>query len=163
MRILKLFSQSLQVLLFLFSIISFAQTGIKITYYNGTSQDYTIEASGKLYFSGSNLLVKTNTAASNVSIPTSIIRKITFANATLATQEIGINQSQFALYPNPSSDFIRITSGKKEKLNVKIYSVTGKLVLQGTYQPDENIDISNLSLGFYFVQVNQTTLKLIKK
>lgn len=163
MRILTFFSKSVFLFLLLFAAFSFAQTTIKVTYYTGSTQDYTIDTSGKLYFSGSNLLVKTTSSAANVSIPTNIIRKITFSSTILATQEIGANKDQIKLYPNPSADIIRITSDKKEALKVKIYSAEGRLVLTGTYQPNEDIIISSFKEGFYLVQVNNTTLKLIKK
>lgn len=163
MRILTFFSQTVFLFLLFFAAFSFAQTTIKVTYYTGSTQDYTIDTSGKLYFSGSNLLVKTTSTANDVSIPTTIIRKITFSSTILATQEIGVNKNQIKLYPNPSSDIIRITSDKKEALKVKIYSAEGRLVLTGTYQPNEDINISSFKGGFYLVQVNNTTLKLIKK
>ncbi|MBB6372667.1 T9SS type A sorting domain-containing protein [Chryseobacterium shigense] len=163
MRIIKFFTKTLFLFLLLFAVFSFAQTTIKITYYTGPTQNYTIDTSGKLYFSGSNLLVKTTNTASDVSIPTNIIRKITFSSTVLATQEIGTNKDQIRLYPNPSTDFIRISSDKKEALKVKIYSAEGKLVLNGTYNPNDDINISSFREGFYLVQVNNTTLKLIKK
>ncbi|MCU7618375.1 T9SS type A sorting domain-containing protein [Chryseobacterium sp. PBS4-4] len=163
MKNLNLLSKILSVFLLLFAIFAFSQTAIKVTYYTGSTQDYTIETTGKLYFSGSNLLVKTNGTANNVSIPTNIIRKITFTTSSLATQEIGQNKSKFRLYPNPASDFVKISSDKKQKMNVKIYSSTGSLVLKGTFQPDEEININSLTSGFYLVQVDETTLKMIKK
>lgn len=163
MRIVQLFSKAVFLFLLLFAVFSFAQTTIKVTYYTGSTQDYTIDTSGKLYFSGSNLLVKTTSTAANISIPTTIIRKITFSSLVLATQEIGANKDQIKLYPNPSADYIRITSGKKEGLKIKIYSAEGRLVLNGTYQPNEDINISSFKEGFYLIQVNNTTLKLIKK
>ncbi|UZT97982.1 T9SS type A sorting domain-containing protein [Chryseobacterium fluminis] len=144
-------------------ISTFGQTTIKVTYYTGATQDYTVDNSGKLYFSGTNLLVSTTYAAANVSIPTNIIRKITFTSLNLATQEIGQNKSKLRLYPNPCTDFIKISSDKKERMNVKIYSSSGILVLKGIFQPDEEINISSLSAGFYLLQAGQTTLKMIKK
>ncbi|WP_312400084.1 T9SS type A sorting domain-containing protein [Chryseobacterium sp.] len=163
MKLTQLLNKTMLIILFLFALFSFAQTGIKITYLTGTSQDYTISTSGKLYFSGNNLFVKTSSSANDVTIPTNIVRKLTFTTATLATQEIGLNKNQIKLYPNPSSNIIKITSDKKEVLNVKIYSTEGRLVLSGTYQPNQDIDISTFKEGFYLVQVNNTTLKLIKK
>lgn len=163
MRIIQLLSKPLLLLLFLSAACTFAQTAIRVTYYTGSSQDYTIATSGKLYFSGNNLLVKTSGASANISIPAGIIRKITFSPTVLATQEVGANKYGIKLYPNPSSDFIRITSDQKETLKVKIFSAEGRLVLTGTYQPGEDIAISSLREGFYLVQVNTATLKLIKK
>lgn len=163
MRIIQLLSKAFLLLLFLSAAYSFAQTTIKITYYTGLSQDYTVTTSGKLYFSGNNLLVKTSGAAADISIPTGIIRKITFVSTVLSTQEIGAGKDQIRLYPNPAADFIRVTSDKKEALKVKIFSAGGRLMLNGTFQSGEDIDISNFGAGFYLVQINTTTLKLIKK
>lgn len=163
MRIAKPFSKMICLLLFLYVAFFSAQTTIIVSYYTGSTQNYTIENNGKLYFSGSNLLVKTSGSAADVSIPTNIIRKITFSSTSLATQEIGINKSKIRLYPNPSTEFIRIVSDKKEALNIKIYSTEGRLVLSGTYRPSEDIDINTLKQGIYLVQVDNTTLKLIKK
>lgn len=160
---LKTFSKILLMSLLFSAATIFAQTGIKVTFYSGSAQDYTIETSGKLYFSGSNLLIKTSSSAADVSVPTNIIRKITFTTAVLSTQEIGQNKDKFALYPNPASDFIQISSDKKDKMKVKIYSSTGRMVHSGTYLPKESINISELAPGFYLVQVDQTTIKLIKK
>lgn len=163
MKNFNILKQLIALSMVLLGSLLFGQTGIKVTYYTGSTQDYNVDTSGKLYFSGSNLLIKTSSAAADVSIPTNIIRKITFATANLSTQEIGRNSSNIKLYPNPSSDFVKISSDKKQKMNVKIYSSSGNLVLKGIFQPDEEINVSSLSAGFYLVQVDQTTLKMIKK
>lgn len=163
MKNFNFLSSLFAVCMVLLSTFLFGQTTVKVTYYTGSTQDYTIATSGKLYFSGSNLLLKTTSTATDVSIPTNIIRKITFASGNLATQEIGRNTSNIKLYPNPSADFVKISSDKKQKMNVKIYSSSGSLVLKSTFMPDEEINIRSLSAGFYLVQVDQTTLKMIKK
>ncbi|WP_294245677.1 T9SS type A sorting domain-containing protein [uncultured Chryseobacterium sp.] len=163
MRIIQLLSKTFLLLLFLSGVYSFSQTSIKVTYYTGSSQDYTITAGGKLYFSGNNLLVKTSGSAADVSIPTGIIKKITFASSVLALRETEASKNQILLYPNPSADFIRISSGEKDPLKVKIFSVEGRLVLSGTFHSGEDIDISSLQQGFYLVQVNTNIIKLIKK
>lgn len=149
-------------LLFLITgVFCFSQTGIKVTYYTGTEQNFTIQTTGKLYFSGDNLLIKTEAIATDTSIPVSIIEKITFTNA-LATQEIGANEKNLKLYPNPSSDFIRLQSASKS-ISVKIYNLGGQMVLSGIYKSDENINVSKLEKGVYLVQANGVTIKFIKK
>jgi len=55
----------------------------------------------------------------------------------------------FSIYPNPATDFIRISSGFVGELNVSIYDVTGRLV-KSTVLKDE-ISISSLRSGRYFV------------
>lgn len=157
------FLKKAAVFLFLLSAgFVFSQTGIKVVYYTGAEQNFAIQNSGKLYFSGDNLLVKTDASAADTSIPVSIISKIVFSNDALATQEIGANEKNMKLYPNPSSDFIRIQSVSKS-LSVKIYNLSGQTVLSGTYKSDENIDVSKLEKGVYLVQANGVTIKFIKK
>lgn len=143
-------------------VFGFAQTGVKIKYYTGTEQGFNVSASGKLYFSGDNLLVKPEANSTETSIPVSIIQKITFTDEVLATQNVGLNKSNLQLYPNPSTDYIRIKSEAKS-LDVKIYNLEGKLVVSGTYKSDEDINVSKLNAGVYLVQANGVTIKFIKK
>lgn len=152
-------------LLILFSIatFSFAQTGVLVTYYDGTTQGFNVENSGKLYFTSDNLNVKINsTTTTPTTIPVTIIRKITFST-TLSTTTFGENKNNLVLYPNPSSDVFRIKSDVVEDLKVEIYSLQGQLVQKGIYQSDEDINVTNLSSGLYLVQVNGLTIKFSKK
>lgn len=152
-------------LLILFSIatFSFAQTGVLVTYYDGTTQGFNVENSGKLYFTSDNLNVKINSATTTpTTIPVTIIRKITFST-TLSTTTFGENKNNLVLYPNPSSDVFRIKSDVVEDLKVEIYSLQGQLVQKGIYQSDEDINVTNLSSGLYLVQVNGLTIKFSKK
>lgn len=156
------FSKVSFIFLMFVGVFGFAQTGVKIKYYTGTEQGFNVSASGKLYFSGDNLLVKPEANSTETSIPVSIIQKITFTDEVLATQNVGLNKSNLQLYPNPSTDYIRIKSEAKS-LDVKIYSLEGKLVVSGTYKSDEDINVSKLNAGVYLVQANGVTIKFIKK
>ncbi|WP_298541495.1 T9SS type A sorting domain-containing protein [uncultured Aquimarina sp.] len=59
----------------------------------------------------------------------------------------------FKIYPNPASNILNVTVGDKSIDNVKIFSMYGQLVKeindQGTQQ---QIDISNLAIGTYFIR-----------
>lgn len=144
------------------STYSIAQTGVYITYYDGSNQTFNVAATGKLYFETDNFFVKTDGNTTPTTIPVNIIRKITFSNA-LATATFGKNVSNLMLYPNPSSEVIRIKSEVQEALKTKIYSSTGQLFLQGTYQSNQDIDVSSLASGLYLIQVNGLTIKFSKK
>jgi len=142
---------------------SFAQTGVSVTYYDGTVQNYNVATTGKLYFDAAHLFVKTDAStAVPTTIPVDLIRKITFTTV-LGTQTFAENAKNFKLYPNPGGEYIKINAPTAEELNTKIYSLTGQLVKQGVFQSDESIEISTLSPGLYFVQVNGSTLKFSKK
>ncbi len=149
-------------LLLLVSSYSFAQTGVTVTYYDKTTQGFNVTTTGKLYFATDNLYVQLEKMATPTTIPVSIIRKITFSN-TLSTTSFGENKTSLVLYPNPSSDVIKIKSDADENLVTKIYSLTGQLVLEGVYQSNQDIDVSRLSSGLYLVQVNGLTIKFSKK
>lgn len=150
-------------MLFLFmTTFSFAQTGVTVTYYDGTTQGFNVTSAGKLYFASDNLYVKLDGTTTPTTIPVTIIRKITFSE-TLATTTFGENKNNLVLYPNPSSNVIRIKSDENETLRINIYSLQGQLVHQGVYQSDEEINVSNLSSGLYLVQVNGLTIKFSKK
>jgi len=141
---------------------SFAQTGVTVTYYDGTTQGFNVTSAGKLYFVSDNLYVKLDGTTTPTTIPVTIIRKITFSE-TLATTTFGENKKNLVLYPNPSSNVIRIKSDENEALKINIYSLQGQLVHQGVYQSNEEINMSNLSSGLYLVQVNGLTIKFSKK
>jgi hypothetical protein len=123
---------------------------------------FDMATTGKLYFASDNLYIKTDGATAPTTIPVSIIRKITFVENTLGVAATA-DDRKVVLFPNPSTDFFKISSDYKKALNVKIYSLTGQLVHQGVYANDQNIDVTTLSTGLYVVQVNNSTLKFIKK
>lgn len=152
----------LPMLLLLATSYSFSQTGVIVTYYDGTTQNFNVDTNGKLYFSNDDLNVKQDGTTAITTIPVNIIRKIVFSN-TLGTQTFGENKNNVALYPNPSTDLIQIKSDSAEDLNVKIYALTGQLIKQGIFQPNQSIDISSLAKGLYLVQVNSLTVKFSKK
>lgn len=149
-------------LLLLLSSYSFSQTGVTVTYYDGTTQGFNVTTAGKLYFATDNLYVKLDGTTTPTTIPVTIIQKITFG-ATLSNAAFGENKNNLVLYPNPSSDVFRIKSEANEELKINIYSLQGQLVHQGKYQSDEEVNVSNLTVGLYLVQVNGLTIKFSKK
>ena len=70
----------------------------------------------------------------------------------------------FAIFPNPASDFIQIDTGSNQNKQVDIYTITGTKVFS-TVLSTEALNISKLSSGLYIVQVSQedtsATAKLI--
>lgn len=228
-----------------------AQTGILVTYYNGTEQGFVITNSGKLSFDNQNLLLASDASSLPTTIPVSIIRKITFSAAVLplrlldisiqsyssvtrldwkTTQELNvshyliqrsvdartfsdigqinarnsssINSYSFAdeapvsglsyyrlkmmdadgsstysrilsvnrtekalltLVPNPATDYVYISGITSDKMDVKIVSGTGQIVLAAQYPKGTKIPIAQMTPGLYLVIVNNQPLKLLKK
>lgn len=72
---------------------------------------------------------------------------------TLSIDEL-LAQDDWNIYPNPASDFIRITSDALEQQKVTIYDAFGRMVLDG-YSTEEEILIATLENGIYYAEVAQ--------
>lgn len=66
------------------------------------------------------------------------------------------------IYPNPSKDWIKI-DGLSEVSNIQIFDITGKLILSQEYQLDDRIDISNLTVGMYILNIRNSEGSSSKK
>lgn len=66
--------------------------------------------------------------------------------------------AKFSIYPNPTSDYIRINSDNID--SVSIFNISGKLVLKDDSKSKE-IDISQLSSGTYLIKIGSETQRFI--
>lgn len=87
-------------------------------------------------------------------------------NSTVA-QDNTLNTIEFekenlALYPNPAKNEVFI-KGLQKPTEFTIYSIDGKLVRKNIYQPSSSIDISDLEIGAYILQIGEKNYKFIKK
>lgn len=72
------------------------------------------------------------------------------------------NEVAFVVYPNPAENYVMIESIKEAE--VRIYSINGQMVSEQTISEGVNtIDISSLNAGMYFMNVNNTMVKIVKK
>ncbi|WP_298503113.1 T9SS type A sorting domain-containing protein [uncultured Maribacter sp.] len=87
-------------------------------------------------------------------------------------QKIFIRENNFTIYPNPIEDLLNIeTNIESEKINVSIYNLSGKLMLNKSFAKNSSapisLNISNLSAGMYLVKYNYNgeskIVNLIKK
>jgi len=73
---------------------------------------------------------------------------------------IGVNEAdelEIALYPNPSSSELHLRSSVHEVLEVRFYSASGERVMLPSVIQNEVFDVSELSAGMYFMEV-QTSM-----
>ncbi|MFQ3579968.1 MAG: T9SS type A sorting domain-containing protein, partial [Bacteroidales bacterium] len=66
------------------------------------------------------------------------------------------------VYPNPFNEFINIQS--TEKINIKIFDFTGKLVIETQLNGNDKIYLNQLISGIYYLRVENKNinLKIIK-
>lgn len=79
-----------------------------------------------------------------------------------------ISSTTLNLYPNPTSNTLVIDSENLKEFSIKIFSSTGVLVYEAIKNTNDIINVSNLSSGVYFVQLNDgssnlSSLKFIKQ
>lgn len=77
--------------------------------------------------------------------------KVTGENVPLSVEDYAATELE--IYPNPSSDYIYISS-PQEITSVVIYDINGMMQITHSDQPISKIDINKLASGIYFVVVN---------
>ncbi|MEM6718100.1 MAG: T9SS type A sorting domain-containing protein [Bacteroidota bacterium] len=103
-----------------------------------------VVADDYLYLPTGNGIVKTNISALNLSVNE-------------------FNAKETSLYPNPTSSYLQINNLKRTA-SYKIYNMLGVQVSKGSLAPNEQIEVSTLESGMYFIQLNNTSpIKFIKK
>ena len=71
-------------------------------------------------------------------------------------------ETSLKIYPNPARNQINVEIANSIGQVIKIYTVSGQLVLQKTIESSSIIiDISELSVGFYHIQIGTTSKKII--
>lgn len=80
---------------------------------------------------------------------------------------LGVNNieltNELYIYPNPTSDFIEISSLTKTE-NYTIYDILGTKIRTGIISNNEKINIQNLTNGLYYIKLkNGKSLKFIKE
>lgn len=73
---------------------------------------------------------------------------------------------EVVIFPNPTSDFLNISSDAELNTNYTIIDISGRMVANGNMQGNNSIlNIENLINGIYFLQIgeqNSTIFKFIK-
>ena len=67
----------------------------------------------------------------------------------------------FKLYPNPVEDYLYIQSSDTTIKNIDIYNILGEKIY--TSSSENRLDMSSYSAGIYFVKINNSTFKIVKK
>ncbi len=68
------------------------------------------------------------------------------------------NENDFIVYPNPASEMVTINA--IENVKIEIFDINGKPMITTT---NKQIDISNFSKGVYFIVVNDSKNRSVKK
>lgn len=85
---------------------------------------------------------------------------------TLSTSDFAISTIDYKVYPNPATNQFIIASSTNKPIEITVFDISGKQVINKETLTNTSINIANLHSGVYFINVNQNditkSLKLIK-
>lgn len=151
----KLLLTALMSLGFLCSVFA-QEVTFTIVKTDGTTASYVMSTSSKIYYSDTQLFLDSN--GETVSYNLSSLRKAYFSEIQ------GVNETdnqQFAIYPNPAKDVLRINN-ISDNQEVIIYSINGAVVKRDIVSEDAAINVSDLRAGLYIIGVGNEFSKFIK-
>ncbi|NBU47917.1 MAG: T9SS C-terminal target domain-containing protein, partial [Flavobacteriales bacterium] len=62
------------------------------------------------------------------------------------------SSENISIFPNPLSHFIQFNA--KRIIDVALFDMSGKLLLSKMVMPNEQVDVSSLNNGIYFITIN---------
>lgn len=84
---------------------------------------------------------------------------------TLTVSPSAINESDLSIvhvFPNPATDRIFIKRQSVEPMNLRLMNVTGQVLISSTLVSDnEIVDISDLEMGVYFLELDNRIFRII--
>lgn len=123
---------------------------------DGTTIQHFMSSDAKIFYSDTQLLLDSN--GETVSYDLSGLRKAYFS--TIYNDD-EIENQQFAIYPNPAKDVLRINN-ISDNQEVIIYSINGAVVKRDIVSEDAAINVSDLRAGLYIIGVGNEFSKFIK-
>lgn len=131
-----------------------------------TAFELDITYSSNLIPDTMNILFSTSTKRNNVPLGSVLdIDHIWLEGGNVGYERPIYAHDDFKLYPNPSSDFIKIESKERfEELRIRILNNLGAVVYESNhYQKNQKIQTRFFKSGIYFVEIGSETSKSIKK
>ena len=87
-----------------------------------------------------------------LTITNSIGNSATYSATTLS--DVNFKETKLSIYPNPITNRLYIESNNAQIQQIEIFSLNGKRVLALNYQNKQNIEVSDLVNGIYFVKIH---------
>ena len=90
-------------------------------------------------------------------------KSVFFRYVPLALERVESSQLDLSVFPNPVVSTLTL-GGLQDATVVYVRSIEGATVIHTTLSPDNTtLNVSGLAAGVYLLQVNNTTVKFIKK
>lgn len=111
------------------------------------------------YFASGNIMITSLKYGSPTYVPGLFLVR----SSTLSVEDYSL--SNFNLFPNPSTNFVKINSIETPISKIQVFDISGKLILTNNYNSEItiNLNVSSLAKGIYLLKINnRITKKLIK-
>jgi hypothetical protein len=110
----------------------------------------------------------TNTASIYFDYNFPIITNTTSTTVTALSNQDFDFETNFTLFPNPAKEVLNIkTKTEMDVKSVSIYNTLGQIIMTTIHTENEEINVSNLQSGSYFIKVftdkGSSTAKFIKQ
>jgi len=89
--------------------------------------------------------------------------KLKVCYSTPVTIEPEGNEISFNLYPNPTSDVLRLVTSGTQVYSLNIYDIRGRLVFNSKFSESTVIDVSDYSAGVYAIKLSDLFKSSVKK
>ena len=89
--------------------------------------------------------------------------KLALGTASRISPDAITVKDNFAIYPNPVNEMLKVTSGLNETVTINIVDMYGKKVASKTATSAATFDMSSLSSGVYLVTIFNKNGKIIKQ
>ncbi|WP_066759698.1 T9SS type A sorting domain-containing protein [Crocinitomix algicola] len=86
-------------------------------------------------------------------------------NENLPVGDVGIptpTELDLKIFPNPTNDYIYISTHSKENIQVELYDLKGRLLINTLINSNYKLDIRHMNKGIYFLKVNGTVKQIVK-
>ena len=91
------------------------------------------------------------------------VSHVYFRNVPLAVEGVESEKIDLSVFPNPVVSQLTL-QGLRANTTLKVLSLDGATLIDTVVGPNNNsVNVSSLAAGVYLLQVNETTVKFIKK
>lgn len=86
-------------------------------------------------------------------------------NQALSTTNFEDNDlgNQVSVYPNPANDFVDINANNSENIDFVLMNIKGQKIQSGNFTKQLKLNTSSLNSGVYFIELNTSKAKTVKK